>query len=290
MKKKYRHKKSYYNDIALSLLHRMLNVRHLHYGYFEGRLKPTLQNLPQAQENYLRRLFQALPKRGVRSILDVGCGVGGVARELLKRGYKVTCLAPDPYLTTETARLTGGRVDTITAMYENVEQIAAAPFDLILMSEACQYIDVAAGWRQNSRFLRAGGYLLVSDFFKKRAIDDPYLSKSGHDLKGYLNYAKKEGFRLINQKDITAYVAPTMDIYQGVLNQYVIPSVEALTKVVERRYPKTYKLLRRLAGQKLHFLKEKYSRQGSTLFRRYKKYVILLFQKESKQRELAREK
>lgn len=280
MKKQYSHKKTYYNDIALALMHRMFNVRHLHYGYFEGRLKPSLENLPKAQENYLRRLMQAIPRRGVHAILDVGCGIGGVAQELLKRGYKVTCIAPDPYLTSETSKATRRKASTITAMYENLAEIPTAPFDLILMSESCQYIDVQAGWRQNSRFLRPGGYLLVSDFFKKGPIKDPRISKSGHDLRQYLEHGRREGFRLISEKDITAFTAPTMDIYQQALSQYVIPVAEALTRVVERRWPKIYKILRLYGRHRLLFLREKYSRQGAKPFARYKKYAILLFQKE----------
>lgn len=275
--KRHAHKKTYYNDIALRLGERLLGLRHLHYGFFEPGEPTDLAALPAAQEAYVRHLLSFVPA-GARRVLDVGCGTGGVARALVDRGHEVTCLAPDPYLIRKTLEATGGRVATRTDLYENVSDLPERSFDLVLMAESCQYVGVREGWRQHRRFLRPGGLVLVSDFFKRRDERLAHISKSGHVLDTYLKEAEAHGFRLARREDITERVAPTMDIYQALLSDKVFPVGEAIGEVVSRRYPRLAKLLRWRFGNKISALREKYSRQSSAVFREHKAYWILLFE------------
>jgi len=278
MAKRHSHKKTYYNDIALRLGHRLLGLEHLHYGYFAKGIKKDLAHLPQAQEAYVKNLIALIP-RDVKTIFDVGCGTGGVAKELVKKRYRLTCLAPDPYLIEKTLENTGGKVDTITDLYENVDSLPNDFFDLILMSESCQYVNIEEGFKQHARFLRPGGYLLIGDFFRIRELDRPGISKSGHELDKFLEAAGLHGFKLRTRKDITPYVAPTMDIYQSLLTDKVFPVFEAVFEFLSRRSPLLYRGLRALLGKKVATLHQKYSNQGSELFKTYKGYYYLLFQK-----------
>ncbi len=277
MSKKHAHKKSYYNDIALRLAHKILGVQHLHYGFFKGSLKPTMQNLPAAQNAYVKNLISYIPA-GVRTIFDVGCGTGGVASQLVKK-YNLTCLAPDPYLTQKTAENTGHRAKTITDLYENVTDLPPESFDMVLMSESVQYIKMDEGWALNERYVKKGGYVLASDFFQVRKIDEPGYSKSGHPLDEYIRIAGEHGFTLKKKSDITPFTAPTMDIYQEIILDRVFPIVEAIFEFVNRRYPLLYRFLRLFLGKRVHQLKEKYSRQDAAHFTKFKGYFVLLFQK-----------
>ena len=72
-----------------------------------------------------------------------------------------------------------------------------------------------------------------------------------------------------------------MDIYQEILTEKVFPVVEAIFAVLERKFPLSYRLLRRFFSKKVLALKEKYSNQGSRTFSAYKGYFIMLFQKKS---------
>ena len=278
--KKHTHKASYYNDIALRLAHKLLGITHLHYGYFDSGLKKDLANLPKAQEKYVANLLTFIPK-GVKRIFDVGSGSGGVAEKLVKKRFSVTCLAPDPYLIQKTLENTGGKVDTITDLYENVTHIPPESFDLILMSESCQYIKVREGWEQHRKFLRPGGYVLLSDFFKIRELDQPYLSKSGHPLDEFIAEGERQGFKLLKKSDITKFVAPTMDIYQGIITDKVFPVLDAISEFVSRRYPRLHRMLKPIVGPKMERLVKKYSKQDSETFKKYKGYFILLFQKKA---------
>lgn len=275
---KQKHKKSYYNDIALRLGHKLFGVEHLHYGYFDGSLPETLDSIPEAQQAYVDNLISYIPD-GINRIFDVGCGTGGMASELLKRDYEIVCLAPDPYLIEKTAERTEGKVSRlIVDLYENVEDESDESFDMILMSESCQYIQVERGWKQNQRLLRKGGYVLIGDFFRIRELD-PGISKSGHPLQEFIEAGNRHGFELIKEVDITEQVAPTMDIYQDMIKNRVFPVAEAIFEFLERKSRFLYWLGKKALGKKIEKLHVKYSNQGADLFKKYKQYTVLLFQK-----------
>jgi SAM-dependent methyltransferase len=266
-----------YNDIALQLARRLYGLEYLHYGYFKD-LSPTIDQLPQAQEAYVQLLLAAIPD-GVADVLDVGCGGGGIARQLLDRGYQVSCVDPDPYMMTTTWETTGGRIGVHHGFYEKIEDLRAASADLVLMSESCQYINPVAGFQQTLHVLRPGGHLLIADFFKIRDLDQPYLSRSGHRLEKFLAHADNAGLELIHQHDITPETAPTMDIYQAILLGKVIPVVDALSAALSRRHPWVHRALRRMFGKKAAQLRLKYHHQDSATFSHYKGYFVLLFRR-----------
>jgi SAM-dependent methyltransferase len=278
MKNKYSHKSSYYNDIALKLGHQLLGIKYLHYGYFEDTNNVTLESLQVAQEVYAKRLISKIPQ-DVKTILDVGCGTGEIARQLVEKGYSVICIAPDPYLIQKTLENTNNRVKTFTDLYENITDIDPASIDLILMSESCQYIKPDPGWEQNKKILRKGGYLLVCDFFKVREIDDPHMSKSGQPLDNFYERAKNANFSLLSEEDITSNVAPTMTLTQNLIYEKVFPIGEAFFEFINRRYPNIYKIGSYFLSKKIIKIKNKYSALGADKFCYYKKYLTLLFQK-----------
>ena len=79
-------------DLELFFCTEILKLTSLHYGYWEEseRLtedgkKLTLDCLRGAQQKYTDMLIEAIPE-DVKSILDVGCGIGDVSRALSKIG------------------------------------------------------------------------------------------------------------------------------------------------------------------------------------------------------------
>lgn len=277
-KKKFQHKTTYYNDISLKLFHQLFGLHHLHYGYFDENLKPEFKNVAAAQEKYVEELLSFIPEN-VKTILDVGCGTGGVASKLVEKGYQVTCIAPDPYLIEKTLENTNNKVETYTDLYENLSELKDEAYDMILMSESCQYIKPDPGWEQNKRLVKKGGYLLVADFFKIREIDIPTMSRSGQPLDNFLERAKNAKFDLISEKNITKNVGPTMDIYQEFITTKGFPILDAINEFAKRRYPMLYKILSFFLRKKILKIRQKYSEQGQRPFIDYKNYFIFLFQK-----------
>lgn len=270
--------KNFYNDIGLRFAQKVFGLEYLHYGYFTEGMAHDLATLPKAQEAYVEKVLSKIPG-DTKKVLDIGCGAGGVAKKLTDRGLEVMCVDPDPYMIQKTREATNNKISSINAFYEVAEGIPQNQFDLVLMSESCQYIPPGDGFRQHAGALKKGGHVLIADFFKVLPLDKPYLSKSGHDLEPFLAEAKAKGFELVEKIDITKETAPTMDIYQRLLLDKAFPVAEAVIEYVQRRAPWLYKLLNWFAGEKVRFLKTKYEHQGADIFAHYKQYLILLFKK-----------
>jgi hypothetical protein len=71
---------------GLNLFHFFLGTRDLHYGRWGDDLEVSIPKLPAVQKRYSEFLISHIPE-GVKPVLDVGCGAGGVALKLLARGY-----------------------------------------------------------------------------------------------------------------------------------------------------------------------------------------------------------
>lgn len=269
------HGKNFYNDIGLRLAHKLLGLEYLHYGYFEN-LPTALSNLPQAQEKYMEVVLGHIPE-GVTTILDIGCGAGGMAKNMVLRGYDLTICEPDPYLLNKTQEMTNHMVKGVIGFYQNTNDLPENYFDLILMSESCQYVPFQMGFAQHRRFGKIGGYVLISDFFITKKLDSPFLSKSGHPLDLFLKQAQESGFELIKNIDITPQTAPTMDIYQSLIINKAFPIFEALFEYTQKKYPTLYKLLSYFLSKKINFVRQKYLTQSAEVFSKYKSYRILLF-------------
>ncbi len=272
------HSKTYYNDIALKLIQKLFGLDYLHYGYFEGDLPLTLEGLKIAQQKYTDKIISEFPNE-VKSVLDVGCGAGGNAKTMVEKGLQVSCIDPDPYLISKTLEKTNQKIKAYEGLYENVTQVPPESHDLVLMSESCQYISPVEGWDLHRKHVKLNGYVMAVDFFKIKPIDKKYLSKSGHELKSFIEEAEKKGFKLLKKIDITPQTAPTMDLYQSIITEKIFPVFEALFTFINRKFNTIYKVLSYFLKEKVLFLKEKYSHQDSKIFSEYKGYYILLFQR-----------
>ncbi len=258
----------------------MLGLKSLHYGYFKPGQELNLDNFLIAQETYIDEMLHLIPDE-VKTVLDVGSGTGVVAQRLLELGKSVHCVDPNPYLTLEALKNTNSKVFGSNLKYEDFQlpENQKNGFDLVLMSESCQYIDIENGWKKTREITKPNSYLLVADFFKIKELDKAHLSKSGHRLSIFLETAEKHGFQLVKKVDITSSTAPTMDLYQKIIVEKIFPIAEALLEFLYRRFPRFYRLGRYFWGKKILFLREKYLSQYSQTFSHYKGYFFLLFQK-----------
>lgn len=182
---------------VLKLYLDLSKTNYLHFGLWKKGDALTLENFQAAQERYIENLIRFIPK-GVKTVLDVGCGVGGNAAKLLKLGYDVTGICPDPYQGKLFRENTKGKAGFKLTTLENFK--TDRKFDLILMSESVQYIPFGEGLKKLSQLLRPTGYLLISDYFKKgEAKGVPNLLRSTCGLskrgqKGGIQGRKEPGY------------------------------------------------------------------------------------------------
>ena len=187
-------------DLELFFCTEILKLNSLHYGYWEESeklkeegTKLTLNCLRDAQKKYTDGLIAAIPKN-VKSILDVGCGIGDVSRALSKLEYDVTAISPDSnhakYFENPPLKLT-----FLQTKFEDLD--IDNKFDLILMSESQNYFPTEIGFRQCATLLSPKGYLLVSGMFRKDSGSE--MTEVSNTIEDYEKTAEKARFA-INRK------------------------------------------------------------------------------------------
>ena len=258
---------------SLRLYHEILGLDHLHYGLWNGEAM-SLDGLKVAQERFSGYLCDLIPD-GVKSVLDVGCGIGATARMLDGRGYEVEGLSPDPYHRSLFVRRTGRPCHL--ARFQEFEP--PRRYDLLLMSESAQYIWLDRFFPAVRRAAAPGGHLLIADYFTAERTDGP-LGKSGHLLDDFLSLAEESGLTLESSEDITDRVAPTLDLAELWFERYVEPVVSVASDVLNSRHPLLARLGLRLFRRRLDKLAEKRVLIDSGEFQRQKRYLILRYRVE----------
>ncbi len=261
-------------DLQLFVCTEVLKLPSLHFGYWEPGSQPRWAEVGAAQARFTEQLIAAVPG-DVRSILDVGCGVGDNARALSSRGYRVTAISPDAnhgrYVASD------GRIEFARTRFEDFRRDNV--FDLVLMSESQNYFDAAESFRQCVRLLRPGGYLLVSGMFRRDG--SARFAQTRNDEREYLRVAEREGLRLLSSTDITPNVLPTLWLAREKYDLHVKPSLDVAARYVNGRQSWEVRLLRWMMRREVGRLRriQQYYEDffDPALFERHIKYATLLF-------------
>ena len=180
---------------GLNLFNFFLGTRDLHYGLWQEDLEVCIQNLPEAQRRYSDFLIDHIPE-GVKRILDVGCGAGGVARELLARGYQVEGVSPSPLLSDAAQQQAGEGFKIHQGRFEDIGFAPDDKFDLVLFSESFQYISLDSVFDNAMRRLNPGGHVLICDFFKTGAPGRSVVG-GGHPIDRFMETIEKSGLEVL---------------------------------------------------------------------------------------------
>jgi MPBQ/MSBQ methyltransferase len=269
-------------DHVLKLYAETIRSPYLHYGLWENPEtvdveSTTLSEIRDAQERYIVHLADLIPA-GVKTVLDAGCGIGGNTAFLKERGFEVEALSPDSYQEELFHQKFNSDVKFYRTRFESFE--TQKKYDLILMSESAAYIRMESGIEKAWHLLSTGGYWLVSDYFVSSSDggDSPHL-KSAHRLDRYLEAAKSGGFDLIVERDITENVMPTLDAAYHFYNRFIVPMAEYASHSATKNAPKLSKLFKLVYGKKIRQKMDQVDYLKSSEFRKYRKYMVLLFQK-----------
>ena len=261
-------------DLLLKYYKEVTKSKYLHFGYWEEGEKLDMDHLLLAQERYANKLLSYVPAE-VKTIIDVGCGVGGNAMKLKEKGHSVTALSPDTYQQEEFKKDHLRGIPFILAKFEHLK--TDRQFDLVLMSESVQYIDMDLGFDKAREIIRDKGYLLIADYFHEEGVDDGGIMLAGKQHNKYLASAKAHGFNLIKSEDITRGVAPSFDFMADLYHTYLIPSFKMIVYALQIYIPFVYGLVRFLLRKPVKKVVEKSLIDAQT-FIKYRKYMIYLFQ------------
>lgn len=261
---------------GLNLFNFFLGTRDLHYGLWQDDLEVCIQNLPEAQKRYSDFLIGHIPD-GVRRILDVGCGAGGLASELLRRGFEVEGVSPSPLLSEAAQEQAGAEFKIHQGRFEDVSFDQDDRFDLVMFSESFQYITLDTVLGDARQRLRPGGHVLICDFFKTGAPGKSVIG-GGHAVKKFDLALQRSGLELVEDIDITRETAPNLDIVDQMGRELFYPTFKLIGYAFERNHPWLSRLFRWKYRRKIDKIQRKYlsgERNGEN-FARHKVYRLLL--------------
>lgn len=263
-------------EIGLMIFKFFLKTEYLHYGYFIDGLEADVTHLKKAQEHYAALLFSHIPE-GTKTILDVGCGSGKTAQQLIARGYEVDCVSPSRILTTYARKLVDNKADFFQCKFEDMPK--EKTYDLVMFSESFQYIPMDKSIAKAVELLNPGGYIMVCDFFKNDPEGKSKLG-GGHPYDKWLEYKASYPIKTLTEKDITAETAPTIDIANQLNMEVLKPIWTSGWALGEDRFPYIIKLARMLYPRKISKMENKFftGQQNGENFKKYKRYMFYLFQ------------
>jgi SAM-dependent methyltransferase len=276
-----KNKKTFSREIGIEIAaicgRHFLKLEHLHYGYWTKDLKVDLANLHVAQENYSDFLISNIPDE-VNSILDVGCGMGQIAKKMIDNGYKVDCVSPSPVFAQQTQALLREKSKVFECHYEQLQ--TENLYDLILFSESFQYIEPEKAIKKTLALLNRDGYLLICDVFRMDTMGKCPIS-GGHNLTNFFNIISEYPLRLVKNLDITEETSPNIDIENRIFKEVVEPVADLLGQLLDSRYPLIYKVLRWKYKRKIEKIHHKYfsGRRTAKTFKKFKSYRLLLYKK-----------
>ncbi len=176
------------------------SVSYLHYGLFDS---PD-DSLATAQERSTELLLSRLPAPPAR-LLDAGIGLGTTLDRLTRLGYRAEGITPDAGQIAATRARFG---DSLALRCVRFEEIQNETYDAVIFQESSQYIE------SHALFARAydlTGRVVVLDEFASRPLGE---GGALHDLPGFLEAASRAGFALIEEMDLSARAAPTMEYFR----------------------------------------------------------------------------
>ena len=269
-------------DHVLKLYSESIRSPYLHYGFWDDpeSIDPnelTLDDMVKAQGRYIEHLASFIPDE-VKTILDVGAGIGGNSSYLISKGYEVEALSPDEYQETVFKEKYDGQVKFHRSKFENFEP--EKKYDLVFESESACYIEIEPGWKTAQKTVRDGGYLLASDYFlyHNDGSGDWHI-KASHDEKNYIKKAEEYGFKLIKEFDQTENTMPTLDGAKALMERFIFPTFEYSSNYLGKNHPFILKVIKKAFGKKVDDKMKQLSLLDSKDFKKYKRYMIYLFQK-----------
>ena len=210
--------------------------------------------------------------------MDVGCGMGKIAKKLTDTEYKVDCVSPSPVFAQQTRALLREKSEVFECYYEQLQ--TKNRYDLVLFSESLQYIEPEKAMKKTLPLLNRNGYLLICDLFRVDTKEKCPIA-GGHNLTKFFNIVSEYPLSLVKNFDITEEMSPNIDIEHHIFKEVVEPVANLLGQLLDSRYPLLSKILKWKYKRKIEKMRQKYfsSQRTAENFKKFKSYRLLLYKK-----------
>lgn len=207
-------------DLELYLYSKILTNDMLHYGYFEDiNVKPesiSLQLLEEAQIRYAQNIVEQI-RDDKNLVLDVGCGMGGLAKMMLDKELNVEVLTPNK-----------NQIEHISHKYPQLKRyhckfehiVTDSRYGTIINSESLQYIALDDAFAHVEKLLLPDGRWIIVDYFR---INETGINKSGHLLTTFYQKCQLNGWEIVFEQDITKNVVPTIAFVNMYAERFLQP-------------------------------------------------------------------
>jgi MPBQ/MSBQ methyltransferase len=215
---------------------------YLHFGYWpaaQANEAGLLARFGQAQERFANELLACLPP-GTHRILDVGAGMGRLAGEMTSRGHRVTAVTPSSVQAEHIAT----HYPTVTVqqgLFQDVGlQLEPNSYDVILFSESFRYMPLDRVIPLLGRLLSENGRVLIGDWFAQTRTTQG----RGHDHHEgtFRDLAKKHGWTIVSERDITQNILPTLVLGQEILCGFYLPLAGLVLSKFAQKRPRLFRL------------------------------------------------
>jgi len=196
---------------------------HIHHGYW----KTGLETKDEAQEQLIDCLISHAQIQRCATILDVGCGLGGTAIYLHKKlDAHVTGVTISPRQIEIANELAQSRGADVRLMLMDAESLTlGGSFDVVLSVEAISHLNHKADcFRSMARLLKAGGKLVIADWFRSHTASPKEEFEFLHPVERamlvpklespsvYMKYVTATGLNVIKFEDLSTNVQKTWDL------------------------------------------------------------------------------
>lgn len=267
------------DDAQLALYARLFPTGFLHYGYFDDPdVRPedlSLSDIEAAQARYAQLQIELATESDL-PVLDIGCGMGGLARLLVEHGFAPTALTPDR---TQVAHVetTLPHVPVIRAKFEDLPiEAHRQRYGTLFTAESLQYLKLDRALPRLAEILHPGGQWIACDFFRLSSED----RQAGHVWADFEEKLASHGWRLTYQRDITAHVLPTLRYIHMWATRFGIPLMAYGFNRLERKQSGLYHLLTDVRTHLQNVIDDNMAIIDPTHFAATKRYMLLKMERD----------
>lgn len=272
-----RHKRSS-NDAQLALYAKMFPTGFLHYGYFDDPdHRPedvSLADIESAQLRYAELLLELIEDRD-EPVLDIGCGMGGLSRLLVKQGYDTTALTPDQTQVTHIQNILPD-IPVIHGKFEDLPTKAhAARYGTLITAESLQYLKLDVALPLLTRLIKPGGSWIACDYFRLQ----PEGSKTGHVWDDFVKRITDNGWRITYERDVTPHILPTLRYIEMMTSRFGVPLMDYGVQRLQRKQPGLHHLVRNVLTDIENVIDDNVALIDPAVFTANKRYMLLKMQR-----------
>lgn len=268
------------DDAQLKLYSQILKGDFLHYGYFDNpEIKPediSLNQIYEAQLRYAMLLMDKLQPKG-KQVLDIGCGMGGLLKLLLEKGYAPTALTPDNTQIHYISQKYPG-LPLHHCKFEELDGDAnKGKFDALITSESLQYLKLDIALPLLHKISTPEAQWIACDYFRT----GDKAEKSGHYWGPFMEQVNAHGWELEYEQDITPNILPTIAYVYMWGNNIGLPLYQFGIEKLQVKAPGYHYALQDVLPEIRKKIDKNLLTVNPEVFAQNKRYKLMVFKKKA---------